>query len=423
MSRKPRLVSPLPYALGTAAEELLFALLAAERDDVLLRISRPFDLPAINGYRIPNKYIFDLCSDRITRDRVLAKWVTNFSVSSIYIIPRLLSRLIFRISGFKTADHWNFPRFGIPKTFLGEELVEKYSWDPALFSYWRELYTNFVPPQITTDLCDRGWRYLKRFGFSETDWYVCLHVREPGFRSDTGRRPERNFAINSYLEAINAITAAGGWVVRIGDPSMTPLPTMERVIDAAAGPTANDWMNLFLIHSCRFYLGCQSGPFDVAVLFKKPMLTVNMYHWIDRPRQHHDRAIFQRVYSKKRGRFLSIAEILEEGLLINPGWDISGNYGLYANDAREIREAVTEFIANLGLQNVPVSNNQLESAKLWSGAQKIALETATFQYDRGSSADNLLRHRLAANMAISQGYLTNSFLNEQWKCPPQGNRT
>ena len=104
-------------------------------------------------------------------------------------------------------------------------------------------------------------------------------MRESGFRNDAGRREYRNATIGNYVKAFERITERGGWVSRMGDATMTKLPEMERVIDYAFTKYKSDLMDLFLIKKCRFFIGCQSGILDIASLFQKPTLIINMYNW------------------------------------------------------------------------------------------------------------------------------------------------
>ena len=61
-------------------------------------------------------------------------------------------------------------------------------------------------------------------------WFVSLHVREGVGAS------RRDGNIADYLPAIRRITQAGGWVVRIGDASMTKISDVPNLIDYAHAP-------------------------------------------------------------------------------------------------------------------------------------------------------------------------------------------
>ena len=46
-----------------------------------------------------------------------------------------------------------------------------------------------------------------------------------------------------YIKACKTITMAGGWVFRMGDPSMTKLPKMNGVIDLVLDEAKELWYN------------------------------------------------------------------------------------------------------------------------------------------------------------------------------------
>ena len=78
---------------------------------------------------------------------------------------------------------------------------------------------------------------------------MVLHVREPGYRGESRENTTENWRNANpldYLKAIKAVTNAGGWVFRMGDSSMTPLPSMPQVIDYAHHEIQSDWMDVFL---------------------------------------------------------------------------------------------------------------------------------------------------------------------------------
>ena len=111
-----------------------------------------------------------------------------------------------------------------------------------------------------------------------SDWYVCLHVREPGYRKDYGRREYRNCDIMNYIPMIEEITKRNGYVVRLGDDSMKRLPHMPRVIDYPFTSMKSPLVDLVLIKNCKFYIGNQSGTWDVSNLFSKLTITSDMVH-------------------------------------------------------------------------------------------------------------------------------------------------
>lgn len=125
---------------------------------------------------------------------------------------------------------------------------------------------------------EMGEQALKRLGLPGDVWYVTLHVREPSYRGETCENTTeiwRSANPLDYLKACEAVTKAGGWVFRMGDPSMTPLPPMPQVIDYALHEIRSDWMDVFLWATSRFLIGTASGPLRGPRYFGAPVIFTN----------------------------------------------------------------------------------------------------------------------------------------------------
>jgi len=123
-----------------------------------------------------------------------------------------------------------------------------------------------------------GGQALKKLGLPGDAWYVTLHVREPGYRGETPENTTENWRNANpldYLKACEAVTNAGGWVFRMGDPSMTPLPKMPQVIDYVHHEIRCDWMDVYLGATCRFLIGTSSGYFIIPASFGVPCIETN----------------------------------------------------------------------------------------------------------------------------------------------------
>ena len=125
---------------------------------------------------------------------------------------------------------------------------------------------------------ERGWDCLQQLGIPRGSWFVCLHVRESGFLKEENDpyHAYRNADINTYLLAVKTIVEAGGWVIRMGDPTMKPLPPLDHVIDYANSEVKSDWMDIFCCAECRFFLGTTSGLFIVSIDFGVPCALANI---------------------------------------------------------------------------------------------------------------------------------------------------
>ena len=131
---------------------------------------------------------------------------------------------------------------------------------------------------------DRGRKELKTLGLPDDAWYVTLHVRESGYRGETKENTTENFRNANpldYLQACEAVTKAGGWVFRMGDPSMTPLPKMPQVFDYAHMEMRSEFMDVFLGATCRFLIGTASGFLDLPRYFGVPRIITNCTRSVD----------------------------------------------------------------------------------------------------------------------------------------------
>jgi len=157
----------------------------------------------------------------------------------------------------------------------------------------------------------RGWNILQRLGMPRGTWFVCVHCREDGYRSK-GEQTYRNASIDSYFLAMETVVERGGWVIRVGDPSMKVISPQENVIDYAHTEVKSDWMDVFLCASCKLFLGSASGLAAVSGVFGVPCAIAHQIPMsVVLPLLPDDIGIPKLVYSQAENRYLKFAEILE----------------------------------------------------------------------------------------------------------------
>ena len=144
--------------------------------------------------------------------------------------------------------------------------------------YVQEQWDNQKRPpllRLTDEHYMRGMEALKTIGVQEDAWFATLHVREGQFGAHRLAEPYRDSDPKTYIDALSAITNRGGWVFRLGDSSMSPLPTMPNVFDYANSELKSDWMDVFLLAAARFMIGTSSGPATVSRAFGVPIAMTN----------------------------------------------------------------------------------------------------------------------------------------------------
>jgi putative glycosyltransferase (TIGR04372 family) len=422
-------LSPHVYSFGDCAEEIHYGLIKAMHNKKKLVILYPFDIPFIFKYKLTNRALFNIKSNLIAHQ---GKYLTIFGrilMTIIYMPIRVAGLLLRKFSRFNLPDSYHFPEIGTRYIYVPENSIKKFSLESVQKYNWKEKYNTKI--DFTINLHGKvhnGYEHLK-IGVPENSWFVCLHVRGSGFRNDKGRRDYRNPSILNYIPAIKKITSRGGWVVRMGDNTMKPLPSMKNVIDYPFTRYKSDFMDLCLIQNCRFFIGGQSGLDGIARLAHKNLLHINISNWRLEPKRIRDRGILQRVYSKKDKRFLSIKELLlidlkEENTNLfyglNDQHKESENYVLTENSEGEISSAVVEYMDFLTNNKLSLTSKQKEFNEYHKKQVQRLLknnQVLSNTLNPGSYSDEdkiIKRYIAAAQVELRQGNICAGFLEEHW---------
>lgn len=163
-------------------------------------------------------------------------------------------------------------------------------------------------PELAERLAERGLRRDR--------WFSCLHVREGNYQWRRGMDATRTNDPQHYLPMITRIiTEQGGQVVRLGDPSMTPIPAMDGLIDLAAQDAPFE-EQAFAVSRARFFVGTDSGPTQLACAFQTPMATTNAILatvWNDGD------IVLLKKYRLPNGRIVERDELVEIGAALRHG--------------------------------------------------------------------------------------------------------
>jgi putative glycosyltransferase (TIGR04372 family) len=243
------------------------------------------------------------------------------------------------------APRWNFLS-PVEKTALTDDFWEFDFPDGEILGYahaaariQREWEEQNQPPFFIVNETEKRWlsSYLVSLGMPENAWYVCLHVREGGFHQQWNALypTMRDAVIDDYYSAIEHITKAGGWVIRMGDSSMKPLPPIQNVIDYA-----------------RFFLGTNSGFATISAIYHVPCALSNWVPigWPLWPTQ--DLMIPKLFRDKTSGKFLTLEQLFERGLAFIQNWsDLPENIELVANTPEEIKQLTIEMLSRCKIGN------------------------------------------------------------------------
>lgn len=147
-----------------------------------------------------------------------------------------------------------------------------------------------------------GRRIQEKIGIAADEPFVCVHNREAGYHAYVTNQTYRDSEISSFIPAIQCLVRKKFRVVRLGDPSMTPLPEMPGVIDLTQAKDKHPLTDIWLGTRCAFFLCSPSGPRNIATAFNgPPVLLVNLVDHPPYPMNSFDRFILKQVRVKHQG--------------------------------------------------------------------------------------------------------------------------
>jgi len=173
------------------------------------------------------------------------------------------------------------------------------------------------PPLLMLSQEDQTWTddAFAKLGLPPDAWFVCVHVREPGFSPvDEAQHAHRNADPHATIPAMRYIAKRGGWCIRMGDSSMTPLPKLPNVIDYAHYPLKSHRLDVVLCARARFFLGNTSGIGLVSTVFGVPSALANMVPIATLAPLKGDLSIPKLIFSRKEQRLLRFPEIFASPL-------------------------------------------------------------------------------------------------------------
>jgi len=202
--------------------------------------------------------------------------------------------------------------------------------------------------EFPQDIAERARSALNGAGIPKNAWFVALHVREQTSKPHHAELHKvLNAEIADYLPAIEEVTKRGGWVIRMGDSTMKPIPAIKNVFDYCHSTIRTDWMDVFLCAHARFLVGTSSGPAYVPSIFGVASVLTNWWPPAQRPWHAHDIFMPKLYRTRETSRYFSLSESLSEPF----GYCNSIDYlirtkkvVLENNGIEDIRAAVVEMI-------------------------------------------------------------------------------
>ncbi|MCI4665060.1 MAG: TIGR04372 family glycosyltransferase [Neomegalonema sp.] len=283
------------------------------------------------GKRAKMRPIMLLAPGQAANDALLDVWRQKVRI----IENRLLGKLLGPLLNYPDIVHYT------TTPFLAFDSASPY---PALLAEWGDR-----PPvvELPEKMRSDGLAALKRWGMRDDGWFVCVHNREPGYSpADEAIHRHRNANILNYREAMEEIVAQGGFVVRMGDPTMRQLPEIEGVYDYAHSEERAPYLDIFLASQCRFFVGTTSGLMAVATLFNRPCAMTNTVPYGMAPGTSPRDVSILKLLKDEQGRSYRFSTVFEHGVSRWRSAEAFRNARIHVvqNTPDEIRDLVLEMI-------------------------------------------------------------------------------
>jgi putative glycosyltransferase (TIGR04372 family) len=127
-----------------------------------------------------------------------------------------------------------------------------------------------------------GRKRLIEIGISPDEPYVCLIVRDGGHYKSRGDIESAgyellNFDINDFAGVAEVLVESGFQVIRMGSGSERPFTSKpDGVVDYALSKNRSEFLDVYLAATCEFAVSTQTGPDSVCMLFRRPVLYVDV---------------------------------------------------------------------------------------------------------------------------------------------------
>ena len=198
--------------------------------------------------------------------------------------------------------------------------------------------------ELDEDVLAQGRINLGNLGIRENDWFVCLHAGEVSTNGKYSYDLNRRQKISDYYCMIEHIAKNGGKAVRMGDKDLEDFEDGIPLINYPKSEVLSDWMDLYLISRCKYFIGCSSGLSPVAALCNKPLIMTNYYLWHSVCGFDGDIYLPKMIRSKDTGNFLSVEEYVNKKFFLKQ-WDfeIPEQYEYIPNAGEDLINAVKEM--------------------------------------------------------------------------------
>ena len=192
----------------------------------------------------------------------------EFVKRKFLVLPKFVIEPFYKIFFILSSKHVFF------ENFLTHKRISKKSG-------WENFNENDVNFHLSNKLIEKGNQFLEKKKINPSK-IVCINIWNANHLKDTdwSHHSHRNGNFYNYLLAINYLIAEGYTVIKVGRSNNKININNKNFIDCSYNIN-EDYLDLFFINICKFYISNSTGLDHLAFAFNKPMLintpTINDY--------------------------------------------------------------------------------------------------------------------------------------------------
>ena len=213
---------------------------------------------------------------------------------------------------------------------------------------------------------EEGKKELVKIGINPDKPYVCLIVRDGGHYKSKGEIESAgyevlNFDINNFSGVAEALIESGFQVIRMGSGTERPFTSkLEGVVDYAHSRYRSEFLDVFIAATCDFAVSTQTGPDAVCMLFRRPVLYVD----VTRFSQFFfgsKLATWSPARLQKNGKILNLSEIVNSEIawFKDPNLFSKNGISQQKSSRSELKELVLSYIRMRGREDGKATSTQL----------------------------------------------------------------
>jgi len=208
---------------------------------------------------------------------------------------------------------------------------------------------------FTANEREEGKKGLVKIGINPDQPYACLIVRDGGHYKSKGEIESAgyevlNFDINSFAGVAEALIESGFQVIRMGSGSERPFTSKpEGVIDYALSGNRSEFLDVFIAATCEFAVSTQTGPDAVCMLFRRPVLYVDITSY-SQFFFGSKLATWSPARLHKNGEILNLSEIVNSEIawFKDPNLFSKNGISQQKSSSNELKELVLSYIRMRG---------------------------------------------------------------------------